>query len=148
MLKKDLILYAVLLGVLMFLFRWFEFRFYYLAQAQDVYIGLIALFFLILGIWFAKQMIQPKVQIVEKEVIVERVSNRVDEQAIEDSGLSQRELEVLQLMAKGLSNSEIADQLHLSLHTIKSHSSKLFDKLEVKRRTQAVEVAKSLNIIQ
>jgi ATP/maltotriose-dependent transcriptional regulator MalT len=132
----------------MFLFRWFEFRFYYLAQAQDVYIGLVALFFLILGIWFAKQMIQPKVQIVEKEVIVERVSNRVDEQAIEASGLTQRELEVLQLMAKGLSNSEIADQLHLSLHTIKSHSSKLFDKLEVKRRTQAVELAKSLKIIQ
>jgi two-component system, NarL family, response regulator LiaR len=148
MLKKDLILYAVLLGVLMFLFRWFEFGFYYLAHAQDFFIGGIALFFLILGIWFAKQFIQPKTKIIEKEVIVERIQNHVNPLAIESSGLTQRELEVLQLMAKGLSNNEIADQLHLSLHTIKSHSSKLFDKLQVKRRTQAVEVAKSLNIIK
>jgi NarL family two-component system response regulator LiaR len=61
--------------------------------------------------------------------------------------LSKRELEVLQLMADGLSNQEIAERLFLSLNTIKTHSSKLFEKLEVDRRTQAVDKAKKLNII-
>ena len=62
-------------------------------------------------------------------------------------GLSNREMEVLSLMAKGLSNQEIADQLYLSLPTIKTHSSKLFEKMEVKRRTQAIEKAKRLQLI-
>ena len=62
-------------------------------------------------------------------------------------GLSNREMEVLSLMAKGLSNQEIADQLYLSLNTIKTHSSKLFEKMEVKRRTQAIEKAKRLQLI-
>jgi NarL family two-component system response regulator LiaR len=61
--------------------------------------------------------------------------------------LSRRELEVLELMAEGLSNQEISTRLFVSLNTIKTHSSNLFDKMEVKRRTQAVEMAKRLCII-
>ena len=62
-------------------------------------------------------------------------------------GLSQRELEVLELMSAGLSNQEIADKLFVSLNTIKTHSAKIFEKMDVKRRTQAVEMAKRLHII-
>lgn len=62
-------------------------------------------------------------------------------------GLSSREMEVLQLMAQGLSNQEIADKLFLSVPTVKTHSSNLFFKLDVKRRTQAIEKARQLKII-
>ena len=62
-------------------------------------------------------------------------------------GLSNREIEVLQLMAAGLSNQEIANQLYVSLSTVKTHSAKLFEKMDVKRRTQAIEKAKRLQII-
>jgi ATP/maltotriose-dependent transcriptional regulator MalT len=62
-------------------------------------------------------------------------------------GLSNREIEVLQLMAAGLSNQEIANQLYVSLNTVKTHSAKLFEKMDVKRRTQAIEKAKRLQII-
>jgi ATP/maltotriose-dependent transcriptional regulator MalT len=71
----------------------------------------------------------------------------VDENALRQSGISERELEVLHLMANGRSNQEIADQLFISLPTVKSHSSSLFAKLEVKRRTEAVHKARSLRII-
>ena len=68
-------------------------------------------------------------------------------QEIAKLGISNRELDVLDLMAKGLTNEEIGDQLYISLNTVKTHTSNIFVKLEVKRRTQAVEKAKRLNII-
>jgi NarL family two-component system response regulator LiaR len=61
--------------------------------------------------------------------------------------LSKREVEVLALMAEGYSNQEIAEKLFVSLNTIKTHTSRIFEKMDVKRRTQAVEMAKRLNII-
>ena len=67
--------------------------------------------------------------------------------AIETLGLSKREIEVLQLMAEGNSNQEIAAHLFVSLATIKTHISNLFEKMEVKRRTQAIEKAKRLALI-
>ena len=86
---------------------------------------------------------------VEKEVIVAPPNNFTrNEKEVEKLGLSKRELEVLELMAEGLSNNEIAERLFVSLNTIKTHSSKVFEKLDVKRRTQAVEKAKRLIIIE
>ena len=84
---------------------------------------------------------------VEKEVKIFQDNFSINTEAIETLKISSRELEVLQLMAKGLSNQEIADALFVSLHTIKTHNANLFEKLDVKRRTQAVEVAKKLQII-
>jgi ATP/maltotriose-dependent transcriptional regulator MalT len=86
--------------------------------------------------------------IVEKPVYVSATNDFTPNEAeIEKLSISKRELEVLQLMAEGLSNKEIAEKLFVSLNTIKTHSSKLFEKLEVKRRTQAVEKAKKSGII-
>ena len=71
----------------------------------------------------------------------------LDEQELTRLGLSKRELEVLQLMAEGMSNHQIAERLFVSLNTIKTHSARVFEKLEVQRRTQAVDKAKKLRLI-
>lgn len=144
--NKDTILYGISLAVLLFLLKWLEIRFVVINHAFEIYAGIIAVLFTALGIWLSMKLTKPKVQIqvVEKEVDEEFVLN---EDELIRLGLSRRELEVLQLMADGLSNQEIADKLFVSLNTIKTHSSKVFEKLDVKRRTQAIEKAKRLSLI-
>ena len=102
--------------------------------------SIVALFFTALGIWAGLKLTQKKVVIVGPEFIL-------DEAEFQRLGISKREHEVLELMAQGLSNQEIADKLFVSLNTIKTHSSNLFMKLEVSRRTQAVQKAKQLRLI-
>lgn len=119
-------------------------------QSQDIYTGAIAILFTALGVWIAVKLSKPKVEtiLIEKPIYISAESNFVANTiAIEKFSLSRREIEVLELMAKGLSNKEIADELFVSLNTIKTHSSKLFEKLDVKRRTQAIEKAKKSGII-
>ncbi len=156
-----MILYGISLAVLMILLRTLELRFLILSNSFEVYAGFIALIFTGLGIWLALRLMKPKVQtiVIEKEVKVEvevEVEVQVEvpkepfvlnEAEIEKLGLSKRELEVLDKMSQGLSNQEIADGLFLSLNTVKTHSSNLFEKLDVKRRTQAVEKARKLQLI-
>jgi len=139
-----------MMAVLMLLLRWLEFRFLILEHQFEIYVGLIAVFFLLFGIWLANKITKPKEKtiIVEKEI---RIPSNADfilnETELELRKISKRELEVLTLMAQGLSNNEIAERLFVSLNTIKTHSSKLFEKLEVKRRTQAIETAKKLRLL-
>jgi ATP/maltotriose-dependent transcriptional regulator MalT len=125
-------------------------------HSLELYIFAIALLFTVFGIWLAKKLTKPKVITEVKTVTVEKEIIKtvpaahpitIDTAAIENLGLSSREVEVLQLMAEGLSNAEIADRLFISLNTVKTHSARLFEKLDVKRRTQAVEKAKRLNMI-
>ena len=120
-----------------------------LDHALDIYIGAIALIFTGLGIWLALKLAKPKTQtvIVEKEIYRATDEFVLNEAELEKLGLSRRELEVLQHMADGLSNGEIAEKIFVSLNTVKTHSSKIFEKLDVKRRTQAVEKAKRIGII-
>jgi two-component system, NarL family, response regulator LiaR len=146
------ILYGCSLAALLFLLKWLEYRFLIFDHSLEVYMGSIALLFTGLGIWLALKLTKPKIQtvVVEKEVYIHQPANAmpvVEHIKPADPGLSKRELEVLQLMAEGLSNQEIADRLFISLNTIKTHSSKLFEKMDVKRRTQAVEKARRLSII-
>jgi DNA-binding CsgD family transcriptional regulator len=147
---KELLSYAIAMAVLMLLLRWFEFRFLVLNHEYEIYVGLIALFFLLFGIWAANKIITPKVTtvIVEKEVRILPEENFIlNETELQKRKISKRELEVLTLMAEGLSNQEIAERLFVSLNTIKTHSAKLFEKLEAKRRTQAIETAKKLQLL-
>lgn len=115
----------------------------------EIYIGLIAIIFTALGIWLALKLTKPKKEtiIIEKEIYVSDSEFIQDRNQLEKLNLSKREMEVLELIAQGCSNQEIASQLFVSLPTIKSHSSKLFEKLDVNRRTQAVEKAKRLKLI-
>ena len=142
--------YGMSLAILLFLLKWLELRFVIYDHALEVYVGAIALMFTLLGIWLALKLARPKVKtvIVEKTVYPDAsLGFTLNERELAALGLSKRELEVLALMAEGLSNDEIARRLFVSLNTIKTHSSRLFEKLDVSRRTQAVEKAKRLRLI-
>lgn len=147
--NKELISYAIAMAILLLLLRLLEYKFLVLEYKIEIYAGIIAIIFLLIGIWVANKVTNPKVEtiVVEKEVKIFQDNFSINTEAIQTLKISSRELEVLQLMAKGLSNQEIADALFVSLHTIKTHNANLFEKLDVKRRTQAVEVAKKLQII-
>lgn len=147
---KQIIIYGMSLAALLFVLKWLELRFIIIDHAFEMYAGAIALIFTGLGIWLALKLTKPKVEtrFIEKEVVLHQKEFVLNQTELEKLGLSKRELEVLDLMSKGMSNQEIAGQLFVSLNTIKTHSSKIFEKLDVKRRTQAVEKAKRLSIIQ
>jgi len=147
---KQPALYGACMAVLLFLLKWLQLRFIIIDHALEIYVGAIAIMFTCLGIWLALKLAKPKVQtvIVEKEVYIHPGNGTTaNEEELAKLGLSKRELEVLQLIAEGLSNQEIATRLFVSLNTIKTHSSRIFEKLDVKRRTQAIEKAKRLNLI-
>jgi DNA-binding NarL/FixJ family response regulator len=147
---RRTILYGLSLALLLFVMRWLELRYLIFNLKVEIFVGAIATLFMGLGIWLALKLVKPKKEtiIIEKEVyITPQKDFTLNEAELEKLNISNRELEVLQLMAEGLSNAEIAERLFVSLNTIKTHSSKLFEKLEVKRRTQAVETAKRLKII-
>ncbi|MDB5145394.1 MAG: response regulator transcription factor [Mucilaginibacter sp.] len=147
--KKQIIIYGIALAILIFLLKWLETRFIIIDHQLDVYIGIIAVIFTGLGIWLALKLRKPKVQtvVIEKEIFTVRTDFSINHNEVSRLNLSKRELEVLQLMADGLSNQEIASRLFVSLNTIKTHSAQIFEKMEVKRRTQAVDMAKRLSII-
>lgn len=147
---KHIIIYGSSLALLVFLLKWMQWKFLIVDHSIDIYIGLIALFFTGLGIWMALQFTKTKVEkvVVEKKVFLPAEQISIDEDAIKALNLSPREYEVLQLMAKGLSNADIAGRLYLTISTIKTHVSNLYVKMDVKRRTQAIEKAKSLRIIE
>jgi DNA-binding NarL/FixJ family response regulator len=148
---NDVILYSLSLAILLFILRWLEIRFIIIDHALEIYVGAIALIFTGLGIWLSFKLVnrKPETKIVEKTVYLENEPNfMLNQEEIEKTGLSKRELEVLQLMAEGLSNEEIAERLYVSLNTIKTHTSRVFEKLDVKRRTQAIEKAKRLRVIK
>jgi two-component system, NarL family, response regulator LiaR len=147
---KATILYSFSLALLLFLLKWLELRFIIFDHSFEIYIGFIAVIFTALGIWLALKLSKPKIEtvVVEKEVFVNRNEDFVlNTSLISQLELSKRELEILNLLAKGLSNQEIASTLFISLSTVKSHIQNLFEKLDVKRRTQAIEKAKRLNLI-
>jgi two-component system, NarL family, response regulator LiaR len=151
-------MYGSSLAAILFLLKWLEYRFIIIDHAFEIYITCIAIVFTALGIWLTLRLSKTKVETRVETIVVEKevyIQNEKSETAIastneaerERLGISNRELEVLQLMSEGLSNQEIADRLFVSVNTIKTHSSKVFEKLDARRRTQAIEKAKRLNII-
>ena len=148
--NKAIIIYSISLALLLFLLKWLELRFIIFDHSFEIYIGFIAIIFTALGIWLALKLSKPKIEtvVVEKEVYVNRNENFVlDSSLVSQLELSKRELEILNLLAQGHSNQEIAAKLFVSLSTVKTHNQNLFEKLDVKRRIQAVEKAKRLNLI-
>ncbi len=147
---KSILLYGVSLAIVLYLLQWLKVRLLILDHAFEIYVGIIAIIFTTLGIWLGLKLTKPKIEtvVIKEQVFTERPSDmKIKEAAFRDYNLTGRELEVLQLMSRGLSNQEIAQQLFLSLSTIKTHSNNLFDKLAVKRRTQAVDKGRQLGII-
>jgi NarL family two-component system response regulator LiaR len=149
--SRHLLLYGILLALLVLLLKWLQWKFLIVDNSIDIYIGLIAIFFTMLGIWVATQLVKPKVEklIVEKEVYIPQPQPfSVNEDELKKLNLSAREYEVLQLLAKGYSNAEIAKALFLSVSTVKTHVSNLFFKMDVKSRTQTIEKARRLRLVE
>lgn len=144
---RLVIIYGLSLAVLLLLLRLLEWHFLILRNTLEVYTGLTAVLFTALGIWLALKLSKPKTITIERQVAIDNRTFVFNEGELNKLGISRRELEVLQLIAEGLSNQEIAGRLFVSLNTIKTHSSKVFEKLDVQRRTQAVEKAKRLGLI-
>ena len=147
---KTTIFYSICLALLLFLLKWLELRFMIFDYSLEIYIGAIALIFTALGIWLALKLSKPKIEtvVVEKEVYISRNENFVlNKSLVAKLELSNRELEILGLMAEGNSNQEIANRIFVSLSTVKTHNQNLFEKLDVNKRTQAIEKAKRLNLI-
>jgi DNA-binding CsgD family transcriptional regulator len=148
---RHIALYGLVMAVLVFVLKWLQWKFLIADHAIEIYAGILAVLFTALGVWIANQLgkMKGKTVLVEKEIyVMQPFSSIIDEAELTKLQLSSREYEVLQLLSKGLSNAEIAGQLCLSLSTIKTHVSTLFVKMDVKSRTQAIEKARRLAIVQ
>jgi DNA-binding CsgD family transcriptional regulator len=146
--SRHILLYGLISAVLIFILKWLQWKFLIVDNSLDIYIGLVAIFFTILGVWIASQLLKPKIEtvVVKEEVYVSNGETAINESELKKLNLTNREHEVLQLIAQGKSNTEIAESLFLSVSTIKTHASNLFVKMDVKSRTQAIEKAKRLKI--
>jgi DNA-binding CsgD family transcriptional regulator len=144
--KRHVLIYGLVGGILITLFKWTEYRFLVIEHSLEIYGGLTAVTFAVLGIWLGLKLTRQK--IVVKEVPVAAGEPFVlNERKQEDLGITRRELEVLELIAQGMSNREIAGKLYVSENTVKTHSSRVFDKLGARRRTQAVQLGKEFGLL-
>ena len=146
--KKHILIYGVCGGLLIVVLKLVEYRFLVIERSIEIYGGLIAVMFAAVGIWVGLKLTRPKETVLVKEVQVPASEPFMRDQAkLQQLGITAREFEILQLIAGGMSNREIAEKLFVSENTVKTHSSRLFDKLSAKRRTQAVQIAKELRLI-
>ena len=150
--KKTIILYGLLGGVLIAGLKLAEYRFLVVEHSLEIYGGIVAALFAGLGIWLGLKLTRTRETVVVREVPVE-VPVRAPEPFVPDAervrqlGITPREMEILQAIAAGLSTREIAARLFVSENTVKTHASRLFDKLHARRRTQAVQIAKEAGLI-
>ena len=136
-----ILIYGCGLAGLIFFLKFIEYKYFIRDFTTEVYIGIVAVLFTVVGVWVGSKLVKHKR--IEKTTAV----FKPDEEQIKKLGISKRELEVLELIARGLSNKEIGEKLFISIPTVKTHSSGLFVKLDVQRRTQAVKKARELKII-
>lgn len=135
--KKTILVFGLLIMALLLLFQFSKYAFISSDLKIEIIIAVIAVVFFIIGIVINKKSLHQKTT----------PSEGIDHQKIKDLDISNREYEVLIGISEGLSNKEIGDKLFVSESTIKSHVSNLLSKLNAKRRTQALQIAKTLNII-
>lgn len=146
--RKTVLVFGLLGGALIVALKLIEYRFLVVEHSLEIYGGLVAAIFSAVGIWLGLKITGPKETIIVKEVPVTRPADFVpDEARLEALGITPREREILGLIAEGLSNREIAERLFVSENTVKTHSRRLFEKLDAKRRTQAVQIAKEAGLI-
>lgn len=140
---REILLFGLAGGFLITVLRFTEYRFLVVEHSVEIYAGLIAALFAALGIWLGLTITRKKAQVVTQtaEPFV------VNQERQSELGITPRELEILGLIAAGLSNREIAERIFVSENTVKTHSSRLFDKLGAKRRTQAVQLGKEARLI-
>ena len=144
--KRHVLLFGLIGGILITILKWTEYRFLVIEHSIEIYSGLIAATFAVLGIWLGLKLTGKTV--VVKEVPVPAGKPFVpDDSKREKLSITRRELEILELIAQGMSNREIAEKLFVSENTVKTHSSRVFDKLGARRRTQAVQLGKEFGLL-
>jgi NarL family two-component system response regulator LiaR len=154
--RKQVLIFGLVGGVLVTLLQWTEFHFIVLEHSVAIYGVLIAILFAGVGIWLGTRLLAPRERIRER--IVDRIVEiavpaaptpnfAADDTVRERLGITRRELEILELVARGLSNREIGETLFVSENTVKTHCSRAFDKLGARRRTQAVQRSKELGLL-
>jgi DNA-binding CsgD family transcriptional regulator len=145
---KQVALYGIAGGVLIAFLKFIEYKHFVRAYPTEIYGGLVALLFTVIGIYLGLKWTRSKEIVIVKEVPVPAGGPFVlNAQKLKELGITQREHEILGLIAQGLSNREIGEKLFVSENTVKTHSSRLFEKMSVNRRVQAVQKAKDLGLI-
>jgi ATP/maltotriose-dependent transcriptional regulator MalT len=134
---RTIALYGFALAAAAFVLEWLQYRHFVRAQPTEAYVVAVAVIFAVIGAWAGRRLMPPA-----RHEMVER-----NDAAIRYLGISERELDVLTLLASGNSNKEIARRLDISPNTVKTHVARLFAKLEVSRRTQAIQKARALDIL-
>jgi NarL family two-component system response regulator LiaR len=146
--RKHILLYGVLGGVLIALLEFIEYRWVVVEYSVEIYGALVAATFAAVGVWLGQRLTRARERVVVREVLVPAPATFTrDDAQVEALGLTPRELEILERIAEGLSTREIAERLFVSENTVKTHSSRVFDKLGARRRTQAVQRGKELRLI-
>jgi DNA-binding CsgD family transcriptional regulator len=146
--RKHVLLYGLLGGVLITGLKLIEYRWLVVEHSIEIYGGLVAAVFAGLGIWLGLRLTRHTATVVVREVVVPAPVDFVrDEGKREALGITPRELEILEMIAEGLSNKEIAARAYVSENTVKTHSSRVLDKLGARRRTQAVQLGRELRLI-
>jgi two-component system, NarL family, response regulator LiaR len=139
---KQVALYGAVGGVLIALLQLIEYKHFVREYPSEMYGGLVALIFTAIGIYFGLRWTRAK------QVVVIRDGPFVlNAEKLKEVGLTAREHEILGLIAQGLSNREIGEKLFVSENTVKTHSSRLFEKMQVNRRVKAVQKGKDLGLI-
>lgn len=134
---RTILIYGSLLAAGAFGLQWLEFQFLVRNHAAETYVAIVALGFLGLGIWMGARLFSRAA----------RAPTYPNVRLIQTLRISERELEVLALLAAGQSNKQIAQKLQVSPNTVKTHVANLFEKLEVKRRTEAIFRAREFGLL-
>ena len=152
--KRPVLSHVLILGliggVLIAVLRWSEYQFLVIEHSFEIYGALVAILFAGFGIWLGIKLTKPREKIILREVLVPAEASVpfiLNQPQLDALGITPRELEILSLVAEGLSNREIADRLFVSENTVKTHCSRAFDKLGARRRTQAVQLGKELGLL-
>ena len=148
--KRHVLIFGIVGGLLIVTLQYTEYRFIVIEHSVELYSALVAILFAAFGIWLGLRITRRRETIIVKEVLVPIdpsepfAPNTAQQQSL---GITARELEILTLVARGLSNREIATQLFVSENTVKTHCARAFDKLGAARRTQAVQRGKELGLL-
>ena len=154
--KRHVLILGLVGGVLIAILRWSEYQFLVIEHSLEIYGAIVAIIFVVFGIWLGIKLTKPREKIILREVLVPLhapaepappATFTLNQVQLDALGITPRELEILTLIAQGLSNREIAGRLFVSENTVKTHCSRAFDKLGARRRTQAVQLGKQLGLL-
>jgi DNA-binding CsgD family transcriptional regulator len=149
--KRHVLIFGLVGGLLIATLQYTEYRFVVIEHSVELYSALVAILFAAFGIWLGLRITRKRETIIVKEVLVPAADPSSpfvpDSAQLQNLGITARELEILSLVARGLSNREIATQLFVSENTVKTHCAHAFSKLGAARRTQAVQRGKELGLL-